>query len=388
LRLGVYVDLVFRRDGAGLSADRAFVDFITGLAPSLEELVFFGRLHPRAGRAPHALPSDGVRLAALPFYHGAASPGDVMKSVRGSLEAAEQELDALDAVWLFGPHPLALALARAAHAHGKPIFLGVRQNLPRYAAARFSGARRLWALPAAFALELAFRRLARHVPSVVVGEELARKYAGGAPTLATGFSLVRDADLVPADFALARPWEGELRLLSVGRLSPEKNPLLLLEIIARLRDVEPRWRLSIAGEGPLAHSLSAQAGASGLGGALELLGYIPSGPALWERYRSSHAFLHVSRTEGLPQVIFEAQAAGLPVVATDVGGVRAALGDGSSGLIVSPFDAGAAATAVDRLRTDPELRRRLVEAGARNAASETQEKQLARVLRFFRANLT
>ena len=387
MRLGVYADLVFRRDGDGLSADRAFVDFVAGLAPSLEELVFFGRLHPEPGRAPHALPHEGVRLVALPYYRSTASARDVVPTIRGSLKALERELDGVDAVWLFGPHPLALAFARAAHAHRTPVFLGVRQDLLRYAAARTSGVRRAWALPVALALEHAFRRLSRRTPTIVVGEELARQYAGGAATLTTGFSLVREADLVSVDIALARPWDGELRLLTVGRLSPEKNPLLLLEILTKLRTLEPHWRLSAVGEGPFAASLSRRAAELGLEDAFELPGYIPSGPALWERYRSSHAFLHVSRTEGLPQVLFEAQASGLPIVATDVGGVRAAVSGGSSGLLVPPSDARAAAEAVDRLRTEPELRRRLVEAGARNAAGATRERQLAKILDFFRANL-
>jgi len=385
LRLGVYADLVFRRDGDGLSADRAFIDFVAGLAPSLEELVLFGRLQPGPGRAAHPVSGGNVRFVALPYYRSTASARAVVPAFRASLGALEAELDRLDALWLFGPHPLALAFARAARAHGTPVFLGVRQDLLRYAAARSSGMRRVWSLPVALALERAFRRLSRRTPTIVVGAELARQYAGGAATLATGFSLVGDADLVPLDVALARSWEGELRLLTVGRLSPEKNPMLLLDILVRLRSLEPRWRLSAIGEGPLAPALSRRAAELGLGDALALPGYIPIGPALWERYRASHAFLHVSRTEGLPQVLFEAQAAGLPIIATDVGGVRAAVG--TSGLLVPPADAAAAAAAVDRLRTEPELRQRLVEAGARNAAQETRERQLANILEFFNAHL-
>jgi glycosyltransferase involved in cell wall biosynthesis len=305
--------------------------------------------------------------------------------MRESLKVLEAELEWLDALWLFGPHPLALLFARAARARGTPVFLGVRQDLLRYANARTSGLRRAWALPAAFVLEHAFRRLARRVPTVVVGDALARHYAGGAATLTTGFSLVRDDDLVPVDVALARSWEGDLRLLTVGRLSPEKNPMLLLEILARLRALEPRWRLTAVGEGPLASNLARRATELGLEDAVELPGYVPIGPALWERYRASHVFLHVSLTEGLPQVLFEAQAAGLPIVATDVGGVGAAFGE--SGLIVRPSDAAEAAAAVDRLRTEPGLRQRLVAVGARRAARETRERQLANILEFFRANL-
>jgi glycosyltransferase involved in cell wall biosynthesis len=385
VRLGVYADLVFRRDVGGLSADRAFVDFVAALAPSLEELVFFGRLQPEAGRAPHALPQEGVRFVALPYYRSTASVRGVVPTMRESLKVLEAELEWLDALWLFGPHPLALLFARAARARGTPVFLGVRQDLLRYANARTSGLRRAWALPAAFVLEHAFRRLARRVPTVVVGDALARHYAGGAATLTTGFSLVRDDDLVPVDVALARSWEGDLRLLTVGRLSPEKNPMLLLEILARLRALEPRWRLTAVGEGPLASNLARRATELGLEDAVELPGYVPIGPALWERYRASHVFLHVSLTEGLPQVLFEAQAAGLPIVATDVGGVGAAFGE--SGLIVRPSDAAEAAAAVDRLRTEPGLRQRLVAVGARRAARETRERQLANILEFFRANL-
>jgi glycosyltransferase involved in cell wall biosynthesis len=77
--------------------------------------------------------------------------------------------------------------------------------------------------------------------------------------------------------------------------------------------------------------------------------------------------------------LFEANASGTPVVATDVGGVRDALGGGARGLLIPPRDAGAAAAAVDRLRTDPALRARLVRAGLEYAAQETTEAQLARI---------
>src|SRR5205085_1300166 len=76
-----------------------------------------------------------------------------------------------------------------------------------------------------------------------------------------------------------------------------------------------------------------------------------------------HALLHVSWTEGLPQVLFEAFAARLPVVATAVGGVPAAAGD--CAILVEPGDATAPVTALERIRHDPELRLQLTDAGAR-----------------------
>ena len=289
---------------------------------------------------------------------------------------------------IFGPHPISLLFARAARRSGTPVFLGVRQDLPKYIGGRLPGRAWRWAVPVSVGLDRAFRRVARRAPTVAVGAELARNYSGGnAPVLETGLSLIEAADVVSPEEATGRSWDGELCLLSVGRLDPEKNPLLLADVLAGLRSRDPRWRLTVVGNGPLEQALRTHARELGLGDALELAGYVPLGDELWERYRSAHAFLHVSYTEGLPQVLYEAQAAGLPIVATDVGGVRAALGDGDRGLLVPPADAGAAVEALERLATDPDLRRRLVEAGLKHAAQETMEAQHDRLLAFLRANL-
>src|SRR5207302_3010935 len=117
--------------------------------------------------------------------------------------------------------------------------------------------------------------------------------------------------------------------------------------------------------GPLRGELERRLTELGVSHRAELRGYVPINGGLLEVYRSSHAFLHVSRTEGFPQVIVEAFASRLPVVATAVGGVAAAA-DGAA-LLVPPEDAAAAAAALERLVAEPELRGRLVEAGAARA---------------------
>lgn len=385
MRLGVYADLLFRREAATVSADRAFIRFVTALPPRVDELVLFGRLEPESGRYPYALPEEAVRFVSLPHYPSLRSPRAVAGALGRSLAVFRAELERLDAVWLFGPHPLALAFAGAARRRGLPVVLGVRQDLPRYVAGRVDGSGRAWAVPAAWTLEGAFRLASRRLPAVVAGSDLAARYAGGAPVHAATFSLVERGDVVAAETALARSWQGDLQVISVGRLDPEKNPLLLVDVLAALRARSARWRLLVVGDGELGAALEHRAAEAGVSDALELAGYVPNGPALRGLYGASHAFLHVSRTEGLPQVLLEAQAAGLPVVATDVGGVASALGDGASGLLVPPADAEAAARALSRLAEDEALRRELVLAGLANASARTLDAELDRLAGFLRS---
>jgi glycosyltransferase involved in cell wall biosynthesis len=387
VRLGIYADLVYRADNDGVSTDRAFILFINALADRIDELVVFGRLEPASGRAPYAL-SERLRFVALPHYARVTSIRSLLRSLAGARRAFADELDRIDAVWLFGPHPVALEFARLAHTRRVPVILGVRQDFPQYIAHRLPGRRWVWAIPVAHLLDHAFRLLARRLPTVVIGEALGARYrhGDGADLLATGISLVSRSTVATSGAVLAKDWSGELRLLSVGRVDAEKNPLLLPDILARLRP-KGTWRLIVVGEGQLADAVAARAAELGVSDDLDLRGYVSHGDGLRDLYDTSHALLHVSHTEGVPQVLFEAQAAGLPVVATDVGGVAAALGHGERGLLVARADAAAAAEACERLRREPELRNALIRRGLEFARRESLESQLDRLVAFLGAHV-
>jgi len=232
-------------------------------------------------------------------------------------------------------------------------------------------------------LEGIWRLLARRHAVVVVGPELEHKYRRSRSVLSTTVSLVSERDLVaPADVA-ARAYDGELTVLTVGRIDTEKNPLLLAEVLAALLAAGRSWRLVICGDGPLRGALEARLAELDLLDRVELPGYVPIDDGLLDLYRSSHAFLHVSWTEGFPQVLIEAFASRLPTVATAVGGVPAAA-DGAA-LLVAPGDAAAAAAALERIVADADLRERLIDAGFERARADTLEAASARVVRFLAA---
>ncbi len=377
----------YRRDPEGVTADVPVIRFITSLPPRVEEIVLFGRLDPAPGRFTYPVPDEHVRLVALPFYGSIFALPAMLRALPGSVRRFVAELPKIDAVWIFGPNPMSIVLALVALAKRKQVFLGVRQDYPEYIAARLPSPRWRWALPVASLFEHVFRLIARRVPTTVEGEQIAANYRRGrAPVLSGGFSMIRRDELVSLDEALARSWDGEVTLVSVGRIDAEKNPLLMLDIVEGLRRRDPRFRLTVVGDGPLMGEMRSAVADRGLGDAVDLLGYVQNGEPLWSVYRSSHAFLHVSLTEGHPMVFFEAESTGLPIAATDVGGVSAALAGGERGLLFPPRDAPAATAAVERLAGDPELRERLIRAGMAHAEANTMEARLDAVAAFFATN--
>jgi glycosyltransferase involved in cell wall biosynthesis len=375
MRLAVYTDYVYRRVDGVVYAERAFALFLAALTPHVERLRLVGRLAPDGGQTRYALPGD-VELAGLPHYDSLARPAQALRSLLGSIRPMWSALAEIDVVWILGPFPHAVLLTLVALARRTPVVIGVRQDWPSYVRMRRPGRR--WMHGSADLLEWIWRSLARRLPVVAVGSELSAKYAHAPAVLDLVVSMVPAAEVERP--VRARDYGSERQILSVGRLDQEKNPLLLADVLALLESEERRWRLRVCGEGDLADALADRLAALGLQERADLLGYVPMGDELFELYRSSHVLLHVSWTEGFPQVLAEAFACGLPVVATDVGGVRA--GAGQAALLVPPGDPRAAADAVLRLACDSDLRARLTEAGRQRAHDLTLEAQTARLAAF------
>lgn len=377
IRIAVYTDYAYARDDDGVYAERAFALFLGALAGRLERMVIVGRLRPSGGSSRYRLP-DRVGFVGLPYYESLARPIAAAAAMARSLRRFWRGLDGVDACWLLGPHPLAIAFAALARLRGRKVILGVRQDLVAYTRSRHPSRPEL-AL-AARALDAAYRALGRFVPVVVVGPALAARYRRCPRLLEIAVSLVSEAE-VAAGEGIRRSYEGELRILSVGRIDEEKNPLMLAEVLARLeREHGSRWRLVVCGEGPLEGALEERLEQLGLGERAELRGYVHFGEPMRREYERAHALLHASWTEGLPQVLVEAIAARLPIVATDVGGIRAALG--RAAILVPPGDARAAAAALSRVAAEEATRAELASAAGEYARRHTLEREVALVADF------
>jgi len=147
---------------------------------------------------------------------------------------------------------------------------------------------------------------------------------------------------------------GHPRILYVGRLSAEKDLGTLVEAAAKLARLDVR--LVLVGAGPARAALEAAARARQV--PLEVAPVVPHDqiPA-W--LAGAAAFVLPSLTEGHPKALLEAMSAAVPCVASDVGGNRAILRDGETGLLFPPGDANALAAALERVLTDETLAARL-----------------------------
>ena len=377
-RVALVVDDVFHAEPGAVRAEQAFTLFATGLADELGRLVLVGRVRHDHLAHGHRL-RDDVDLVGLPDYERATELRTALPAMAGALARFWRALGGVDGVWLdLGPSPLPFAFAALARLRGRWVVISLRQDLPRYVRSRQPGRRGLHLV--ADALDLGHRALARRAATIVVGPALRRRFAHAPRLLEVLVSLVRERDVADGPAAGRRDDDGVLRLLSVGRLSPEKNPLLLADVLAHLRRADPRWRLVVCGDGPLAPALRGRLDALGLAEHAELRGYVPVERGLAELYRTTDVLLHVAWTEGVPQVLLEAFGNGLPVVATAVGGV-ADVARGAA-LLVAPGDADAAARAVLRLTEDAEERTSAITAGLRRAREHTLERECARIAGF------
>jgi glycosyltransferase involved in cell wall biosynthesis len=134
--------------------------------------------------------------------------------------------------------------------------------------------------------------------------------------------------------------------VTIARLSPEKDLQNLLQAVRQAADVQPAFRLEIAGDGPCRDELLKQASELRLGEHVRFLGEVRDITALLAR---ASLFVLPSQSEGISLTILEAMASGLPVVATRVGGNPEVVDEGRTGLLVPARDPSALALAIGRL---------------------------------------
>ena len=308
----------------------------------------------------------------IPFYAGLKVGVPSLPAIVDALADGRYDL-----VHLCSPGPSGAAAGLIARAMGLPILGSYHTELAAYAGLR-SGDPRLEDV-ARLAIGAFYNQCHRVLSPSTASDAVLREMGIADERIGRwdrGVDLARFSPAKRSETLLP----GEITVLYAGRLTREKGADLLATTFLQARARDPRLHLVLAGGGPEEHVLRAR-----LGEHATFLGWL-EGDALAAAYASADMFLFASRTDTFGQVLLEAQASGLPVVAVGEGGPASIVTDHVTGRLC-PADAGAIADAVVHLAAAPAERERLALGALRAVGERTWERSLQRLADGYRRAL-
>jgi glycosyltransferase involved in cell wall biosynthesis/predicted metal-dependent phosphoesterase TrpH len=313
----------------------------------------------------------------VPFYAG-------LRVGVPNLIAAVQSLadGCFEAIHVCSPGPAGIAGVLVGRATGMPVIGSYHTELTAYAAIRARDDK------VAAAVDLAVGAFYRACDVVLSPSD-----AADAALVALGVPAERvvrwDRGVDTRRFAPSRHLEAsdrspdpqaQVTVLYAGRITSEKGVDLLADAFALAHQRDPRLHLVLAGDGPERTQLAER-----LGARASFLGWLEGGH-LPAAYASADIFVFPSATDTFGQVVLEAQASGVPVVAVAAGGPLSLIEDRVTGLLCAPEPA-AIADALLELAASPLLRERLAGAGLKSARARTWDQALRRLAAGYRKAL-
>jgi glycosyltransferase involved in cell wall biosynthesis len=388
LKLGIVYHMPFWRaaDGTLREVEGSFARYVDSLAPYFDEITLCVPVlsAPRGDGTP--IRSANVTLTPLPAFDG---PVHFYPQLPRMIVRLFRFVRGIDVLHCRVPTPAAVFAFAMAGLLGRPSFVlivgDLQALLPTLA---YRGTkRRLWSLYTAFE-ERNVQRMAERSLAFANGAALTAKHSRPEHrVIQTQTTTIGAADIGDRIDTFAG---ASIRLLSVSRIDPRKNLRVLPEMLRQLATRGGDVSLDIIGPTVGAPGEAERAGierdAAANGAAVRLLGAIPL-EQLLNRYGQYDAFiLPTGPGEGVPRVLLEAMASGLPIVTTKVAGIPSLITHEINGLLVEPA-ASALADAVERLIADPTLRRRLIANGYTTARGYTLEAQAERMMQSVSAQL-
>jgi glycosyltransferase involved in cell wall biosynthesis len=382
--LGILYHMPFWQtaDGALWEAEGSFARYVDSIAPYFDRVILSVPVFDTPPASGSRLRATNVSLAPLPYFPGPRQFYPQLMTMRSRLR---QWVEQCDVIHLRVPSPAAIFAFRIAAARRKPIFLLVVGDYEAL-------------LP-----HLGYRGIKKFLFAQYVGfEEWAMRYmTSRALTFANGAALkakherdnpriheTRTTTLSLGDFSnRADTCQGtRVRMLCVSRIDPRKGLRSLPEVVAGLVRAGDDVTLDIVGPtiGLIGESerdaIVAEATRLGVAERVNLLGPVALDQLL-PLYRHYDLFVLPTRPgEGIPRVLMEAMAGGLPIVTTNVSGIASLIDHGVNGLLVPEGSTQGVVDALHLLIATPSLRQQLIQKGYATAAAHTLERQAAELM--------
>lgn len=385
MTLGILYHMPFwqNADGSLWESEGSFARYVDSLAPFFDEIVLSVPVFDRPQSSGSRVRATNVRLAPLPYFPGPRQFYPMLPKVYGRLKSWVEQCDVIH---LRVPTPAAIFAFRHAQAARKPVFLLVVGDyealLPHLP---YRGLKRaLFGGYVAFE-EWALRRMTSRSLTFANGAALRRKHErDGGRVVETKTTTLSLADIgTRTDVGDS----GRLRALTVSRIDPRKGLRSLPGAIAQLTAQGIDITLDVIGPtiGLIGDderdAIKRDAEQRGVADRVHLPGAVPL-DQLMSKYRDYDLFvLPTQPGEGIPRVLLEAMANGLPIVTTDVSGITSLITNEVNGLLIPDASADAVARAITRLAQDGDLRRRLIQGGYATARTYTLERQASDMMR-------
>ena len=384
MTLGILYHMPFWQtaDGALWEAEGSFARYVDSIAPYFDRVILSVPVFDTPPASGSRVQATNVTLAPLPYFPGPRQFYPQLLTMRSRLR---QWVDQCDVIHLRVPSPAAIFAFRIAESRRKPIFLLVVGDYEAL-------------LP-----HLGYRGLKKFLFSRYVAfEEWALRYmTSRALTFANGASLrakherdgvrvheTKTTTLSLSDFSTRTDTctGSRIRLLCVSRIDPRKGLRTLPEVVSGLAAAGHDVTLDIVGPtiGLIGESerdaIVDEATRLGVAERVNLRGPVALDQLL-PLYREFDLFVLPTRPgEGIPRVLMEAMAGGLPIVTTDVSGISSLITNRANGLLVPEGSTPSTIAALRTLIATPALRQTLIEGGYATARAHTLERQAAALM--------
>lgn len=386
MTLGILYHMPFWQtaDGALWEVEGSFARYVDSLAPYFDEIVLSAPMFDTPPASGSRVRAANVRLAPLPYFPGPRQFYPMLPMMQGRLR---RWVDQCDVVHLRVPTPAAIFAFRKAQAAAKPVFLLVVGDyealLPHLP---YTGIKkRLFRAYVSFE-EWALRFMTTRALTFANGAALRTKHESqGATVHETKTTTLSLNDISSRTDTCAAP---RIRLLTVSRIDPRKGLRVLPGAVASLVAAGHDVSLDIVGPtiGRIGETeadvIRDTADRAGVAERVTLCGPVAL-DQLMPLYRDYDLFLlPTGPGEGIPRVLMEAMAAGLPVITTRGSGITSLIEHDVNGLLIDQgAPAASVAAAVARLIGDPAVRQRLIQGGYETARAHTLERQAAAMMR-------
>jgi glycosyltransferase involved in cell wall biosynthesis len=382
--LMIFDDQVYYFNGLAYSCDDSHVLFMIGMKRYFQRLVLCSRLAPSAKSASYTVPQD-IEICPLPYYKNLAE-----LCVKAAIylpkiwRVLQTNFEKWDMLWLFWPHPISLLilmLIRLRHRQKIPILI-IRNNLHEAVRFRYHGLQKVAAVGIVNLLDWQLKLWRHHFVIFAVGDEMYQKFRRSYPHVyQMVHPLISKNDILDFHSLNSRLHKPPSRLLFVGRLDPEKGLPFLIRCVAMLKEQSKKIHLDIVGSGSEENTLQALVQSLDVNEEVSFHGYIAFSEALFSYYRAADIFVLPSLPgEGVPKVLMEAMAFGVPIIATQVGGIAGLIRHKENGLLVKPGSARVLAEAITELMNNPNLVDDLRQRATADSAAYTMEAQQEKML--------